>query len=162
MQHYKPRRAYGKESCSETLCKMDWSTGTIWNWLWSRSFLFKKWSKLWAQEQPKNVPPAPLASNAAGSRIAVSNDNYVRLLYLSDSEVTVASNLSSVCLWFFPAWFWTQPKFRFSSEVKKIDRPSWFSNTGWLNRVQVLYNLISGSSISRIYVFSAVLCVRFH
>ncbi len=39
---------------------------------------------------------AVLASHAAGSSIAVSNDNYVRYLYLSESEFSEASNISSV------------------------------------------------------------------
>ena len=53
-------------------------------------------SKLCAQKQPKFVPRAPVASNAAGSSVAVSNDNYVRELYLSDPEVSAAGDLSQV------------------------------------------------------------------
>ena len=53
-------------------------------------------SKFCAQKQPKFVPRAPVASNAAGSSVAVSNDNYVRELYLSDPEVSAAGDLSQV------------------------------------------------------------------
>ena len=101
----------------QELYEINYGAGQYW---------LKNWSKLWAQRQPKNVPLAVLVSNAAGSSIAVSNDNDVRFIHLSEAEVTEASDLFSVCAWFFPAWFWTQPKLRFSSEVEKIDRPSWF------------------------------------
>ena len=60
-------------------------------------YWLKKWSKLRAQKQPKNVPLALLVSNAAGSSIAVSNDNDVRFIHLSEPEVTEASDLFSVC-----------------------------------------------------------------
>ncbi len=53
-------------------------------------------SKLCAQKQPNFIALAPVASNAARSSVAVSNDNYVRELYLSDPEVSGAGDLSQV------------------------------------------------------------------
>jgi hypothetical protein len=53
-------------------------------------------SKLSAQKEPNFVATAPLASNAAGSSVAVSNDNSVRELYRSDPEVSGAGDLTQV------------------------------------------------------------------
>ena len=60
-------------------------------------FLFKAPSKVRAQNGQKNVAPAPLASNAAGSSVAVSNDKAVRYVYLPDSEISEAFDFSEVC-----------------------------------------------------------------
>jgi hypothetical protein len=49
-------------------------------------------SNLCAQKQPNFVAPAPLASDAAEFSVAVSHANYVRELYLSDPEVSGASD----------------------------------------------------------------------
>ena len=57
-------------------------------------FLLKKLSKVRAQKCQKIVVPAPLASNAAGSSVAVSNDNDMGYLYLPGPEISDADNLS--------------------------------------------------------------------
>ena len=50
-------------------------------------FISKNPCKVRARKWPKIVAPAPLASNAAGSSVAVSNDNDVGYLHLSDPEI---------------------------------------------------------------------------
>jgi len=55
-------------------------------------FQFLDPSKFRARKQPKNVAPAPLASNAAGSSVAVSNDKDVELSHLSDPEMSDAGD----------------------------------------------------------------------
>ena len=52
-------------------------------------FLFIQLSNVRAQKRQKNVALASLASNAAGSSIAVSNDYDMACLYLSDPEFQV-------------------------------------------------------------------------
>lgn len=54
----------------------------------------KNHSKVGAQKQPKNVAPAPLTSNAAGSSVAVSNDKDAVESYLSCPEIPDAGDLS--------------------------------------------------------------------
>jgi hypothetical protein len=56
--------------------------------------IIKNQSKIGAQKQPKNVAPAPLASNAAGPSVAVSNDKDAVESYLSCPEITNAGDLS--------------------------------------------------------------------
>jgi hypothetical protein len=59
-------------------------------------FAKKNLSKLRAQKWPKIVDPAPLASNTAGSSVALSNGNGGGDLYLSDSEVSQKCDSSQV------------------------------------------------------------------
>ena len=51
-------------------------------------------SKVWDQKQPKVVAPAPPASSAAQSSVAVSNDTYEGHLFLSDPEISDSGDLS--------------------------------------------------------------------
>ena len=51
-------------------------------------------SKVRAQKRQKNVALAPLASNDAGSSVAVSNEYDVAYLYLSDPEISGAGDFS--------------------------------------------------------------------
>ena len=57
-------------------------------------FSFIHLSKVRAQKWQKNVALAPLASNAAGSSVAVSNDYDLAYLYLSDPEISGAGDFS--------------------------------------------------------------------
>ena len=57
-------------------------------------FQSKDPSKVRAKKQQKNTPPAPIASNTAGSSVAVSNDKDVGLSYLPDPEISDAGDLS--------------------------------------------------------------------
>jgi hypothetical protein len=56
--------------------------------------LLKNTTKNRARKWPKIVAPSPLASDAAGSSVAVSNDNDVGYLYLPDPEISDAGDLS--------------------------------------------------------------------
>jgi hypothetical protein len=57
-------------------------------------FLLKNPSKVRAQKWPKIIAPAVLASNAAGTSVAVSNDNDVGFFYQPDPEISDAGDLS--------------------------------------------------------------------
>ena len=57
-------------------------------------FRFIQLSKVRAQKRQKNVALVSLASNDAGSSVAVSNEYDVAYLYLSDPEISGAGDFS--------------------------------------------------------------------
>ncbi len=58
--------------------------------------LLKNAPKVRARKWPKIGAPSPLALDAAGSSVAVSDDNDVRYLYQPDPEISDAGDLHKV------------------------------------------------------------------